>query len=565
LLEPFSIAAEIRAVDRQEDSVMNSVPRTTRSRIASAVAVLFVGLGMTQPAYSDGVGGTPAKLGQVHFKVECNAAAQKEFDLAMAYYHSFAWELYTAPLDRALQADPSCGMAHWLQALGVLDNPFTWPIPLTPKVLAEGQAALETARATGLKSQRERDYVDALAVFYKDHDKINHRTRAKAFEDAMAEVARRYPDDKEATILYALVLSVNFDPSDKKYTNQLKAAAILEPIMMQQPQHPGVAHYLIHSYDYPPIAKQGLEAAKRYSKIAPDASHALHMPSHIFSRVGHWHESIDANRASAEAARSSIPNRVHAYDYLVYAHLQLGQDRAAAGVLAEAQKIKQTSDAFPSAYGFAAMPARYALERHAWKEAANVALWPAADVYPWKKYPQAEAINAFARGIGAAYAENPSVARVEVQRLQQLRESAAAMKLGYWVEQIDIQTELVRGAATFAEGMRPEGIEIVRAAALREDASEKHAVTPGPLKPAREILGDLLMQAGKPADALREYEAVIAKEPNRLGPTAGAAQAAEKSGDATKASYFAKRVVAQTATADSTRSETAQAKRILGL
>jgi hypothetical protein len=381
----------------------------------------------------------------------------------------------------------------------------------------------------------------------------------------MAEVARRYPDDKEATILYALVLSVNFDPSDKKYTNQLKAAAILEPIMMQQPQHPGVAHYLIHSYDYPPIAKQGLEAAKRYSKIAPDASHALHMPSHIFSRVGHWRESIEANRASAEAAKSSVPNRVHAYDYLVYAHLQLGQDRAAAEVLAESQRIAQVGDAFPSAYGFAAMPARLALERHAWQEAASLALWPAAGVYPWKKYPQAEAINAFARGIGAAYAGNPAAARVEAQRLQQLRESAAAMKLGYWVEQIDIQAELVRGTATFAEGKRPEAIEIVRAAAVREDATEKHAVTPGPLKPAREILGDLYMQSAKPADALREYEAVIAKEPNRLGPTAGAARAAEQAGDATKAASYAKRVVALTATADSTRPDIAQAKRIAGI
>jgi hypothetical protein len=544
---------------------MRPVSRIARLRVAAAIAVLSTGLGITQYAIAHDAGGAPAKLGQVHFAVECNAAAQKEFDLAMAYYHSFAWELYKAPLDRALQADPNCGMAHWLRALGVLDNPFTWPIPLSPKVMAEGQAALDAARTTGLKSQRERDYVDALAAFYKDHDKINHRTRAKAFEDAMAEVARRYPDDKEATILYALVLSVNFDPNDKKYTNQLKAAGILEPIMLQQPQHPGVAHYLIHSYDYPPIAKQGLEAANRYSKIAPDASHALHMPSHIFSRVGHWQESIEANRASAEAARSSIPNRVHAYDYLVYAHLQLGQDRAAASVLTDAQKIRETSDAFASAYGFAAMPARYALERHAWQEAASIPLSPATDAYPWKKYPQAEAINAFARGIGAAYAGNPAAARVELQRLQQLRESAAAMKLGYWVEQIDIQAELVRGAATFADGMRPEGIEIVRAAAVREDASEKHAVTPGPLKPAREILGDLYMQSAKPADALREYEAVIAKEPNRLGPTAGAARAAEQAGDATKAAAYAKRVVALTAAADSVRSDIAQAKRIAGL
>jgi len=526
------------------------------------VAALFVALCTAQSAAAhDG----PAKLGKVHFKVECNAAAQKEFDLAMAYVHSFAWELYKAPLDRALAADPACGMTHWLRALGSLDNPFTWPIPLTPKVMEEGQASLEAARKTGLKSQRERDYVEALAVFYRDHDKLNHRTRAKAFEDAMAGVAARYPEDKEATILHALVLSVNFDPTDKKYTNQLKAAGILEPILMQQPEHPGVAHYLIHSYDYPPIAKQGLDAAKRYAKIAPDAAHALHMPSHIFSRVGHWPESIEANRVSAEAAKASIPNRVHAYDYLVYAHLQLGQDAAAAKVLADMRGITQTSDAFASAYGFAAMPARYALERHAWQEAAGVPLWPAADAYPWTKYPQAEAINAFARGLGAAYSGNAQAAGGEVQRLQKLRDAAAGMKLAYWAEQIDIHAEAVRGAAAFAEGRQAEGIAIVRAAAVREDASEKHVVTPGPIKPAREILGDLLMRSGQAADALREYEAVIANEPNRLGPTVGAALAAEKAGDKAKAAQHAARVVELTKTADSARPEIAQAKRVLGM
>jgi hypothetical protein len=538
--------------------------RTNHSGIAAALATVLLGFAAMPMALAHDASGAPAKLGKVHFKVECNAAAQKEFDLAMAYYHSFAWELYKAPLDRALQADPTCGMTYWLHALGVLDNPFTWPIPLSPKVLAEGQASLDAARKTGLKSARERDYVDALSLFYKDHDKLNHRTRAKAFEDAMAEVAARYPEDKEATILYALVLSVNFDPNDKKYTNQLKAAGILEPILLQQPQHPGVAHYLIHSYDYPPLAQQGLDAAKRYSKIAPDVAHALHMPSHIFSRVGYWRESIEANRASAEAAKASIPNRVHAYDYMVYAHLQLGQDKAAAQVLADAGEIKQTSDAFPSAYGFAAMRARYALERHDWKQAAGLALVPAPEAYPWKKYPQAEAVHAFARGIGAAYTESPSSARVEVQRLQQLRDVAAAQKLGYWAEQIDIQAELVRGVATWAEGKQAEGMEIVRTAAVREDATEKHVVTPGPLKPAREILGDLNLKSGKPADALREYEAVVAREPNRLGPTAGAMAAAQQAGDAKKAAHYAARVTELTAAADSARPEAALAKRILG-
>jgi Tfp pilus assembly protein PilF len=534
----------------------------SRKHVAAAVSALFLNVGGTHAVLADGA---PAKLGKVHFKVECNAVAQQEFNLAMAYYHSFAWELYKAPLDRAIAADPTCGMTHWLRALGSLDNPFNWPIPVTPKVLDEGLASLEAARKAGLKSQRERDYVEALAAFFRDHDKLNHRTRAKAFEDAMAGVAARYPEDKEATILHALVLSVNFDPTDKKYTNQLKATAILEPIMMQQPEHPGAAHYVIHSYDYPPLAQRGIDAAKRYSKIAPDAAHALHMPSHIYSRVGHWPESIEANRASAEAAKASIPNRVHAYDYLVYAHLQLGQDRAAAKVLADLREIKQTSDAFPSAYGFAAIPARFALERHAWQEAADAALWPAADAYPWKKYPQAEAINAFARGIGAAYSGNPQAATAEAQRLQQLRDAAAGMKLAYWVEQIDIHAEAVRGAAAFAGGRQAEGIEIVRAAAVREEASEKHVVTPGPIKPAREILGDLLLRSGKPADALREFEAVIANEPNRLGPTVGAALAAEKAGDKAKAAQYGARVVELTRNADSTRPEITQAKRASGM
>ena len=303
-----------------------------RQVLSASIAVFC--LGLATPLFGaahehEAAGSAPARLGSVHFKVECNAAAQKEFDLAMAYYHSFAWHLYEAPLERALKADPTCGMAHWARALSILDNPFIWPGILSAARLNDAQAALDAARKTGLNSQRERDYVEALAVFLKDHDKVNHRTRALAFEKAMGEVASRYPEDREASILYALILSANFDPADRKYTNQLKAAQILEPIFKEQPEHPGVAHYLIHSYDYPPIASQGLEAAQRYTKIAPDATHALHMPSHIFTRVGYWRESVEANRASAKAATDTTFDKLHAYDYMVYAHLQLGQDRAA--------------------------------------------------------------------------------------------------------------------------------------------------------------------------------------------------------------------------------------------
>jgi hypothetical protein len=533
--------------------------------VAVAVAALFLGLGTAFPAGAHEGGGMHAKLGKVHFPVSCNAAAQREFDVAMAYYHSFAWEYVKAPLDGVVQADPGCGMAHWLQSLAVLDNPFTWPIPLSAKVLGEGQAALDAARTAGLKTQRERDYVEALAVFYKDHDKVNHRTRVKALEDAMAQLSSRYPDDKEAAILYALVLSVNFDPADRTYSNQLKATRILEPIFVQQPEHPGVAHYLIHSYDYPPIAAHGLGAAQRYSKIAPDAAHALHMPSHIFTRVGAWQQSVESNRESARVDADRTFNSPHAYDYMVYAQLQLGQDRAAAQVIAHARSVARKPDHFGAAYAYAAMPARYVLERGDWKAAANLPLDPAADAYPWKKYPQSEAMNAFGRGIGAAMSQDPVAAQVEVKRLQALRDAATALKINYWVEQIDIQAEVVRGLATGAEGKRDEGIEILRKAAAREDATEKHAVTPGLLLPAREVLAYAILDSGKPADALREFEAVLAKEPNRYRAFVGAAQAAGKTGDAKKTAYYSARVVELTALADTARPEIAPAKRVLGM
>jgi Tfp pilus assembly protein PilF len=537
-----------------------------RRVFSTAVAALCLGLAapLTGDAH-EASHTTPARLGKVHFKVECNATAQKEFDLAMAYYHSFAWHRYEAPLERVLKADPTCGMAHWARSLAILDNPFIWPGILSPAKLNDAQAALEAARKIGLKSQREHDYVEALAVFFKDHDKSNHRTRAKAFEAAMAEVAGRYPDDQEASILYALVLSANFDPTDRKYTNQLKAAQILEPIFKQQPEHPGIVHYLIHSYDYPPIAHHGLEAARRYARIAPDATHALHMPSHIFTRVGHWRESVEANRASAAAATDTTFDKLHAYDYMVYAHLQLGQDRAARTVIAQARKVPQLVDHFAFAYAFAAMPARVALERGAWKEAANLPLYPANDGYPWKKYPQSEAVNAFARGVGAAMSKDPAAAHAEVKRLHALRDAAAALKIGYWVEQIDIQALIVSGLIAYVEGKQAAGIEDLTKAAEREDATEKHVVTPGPLVPAREVLAQTLLASGKPALALREFEQVLGKEPNRYRAFAGAAQAAERAGDAKKAAFYSARLVEMTESADSPRAEITQARRVLGM
>jgi len=531
-----------------------------RRFFAAPVAVLLLCVGAALPA-----GASSAKLGKVTFPVSCNAAAQKEFEIAMAYYHSFAWPQVKATLDGVIKADPGCGMAHWARALGYLDNPFLWPGSLTPKVLADAQAALDAARTAGLKTQRERDYVDALAAFFRDTDKLNHRTRAKAMEDAMQQVAARYPDDTEAAVLYALVLSANFDPNDKKYTNQLRAAQLLEPIFRNQPDHPGVAHYLIHSYDYPPIAPHGLGAATRYSKIAPDAAHAQHMPSHIFTRVGLWRESVESNRQSTKIDGDRTTNSPHAYDYMVYAHLQLGQERAAQQVIAHANSIAKKPEHVAAAYAYAAMPARVALELGDWKRAANLALEPAADGYPWKMYPQAEAVNAFARGVGAALGGDARAARSELGRLQSLRDLATAMKIGYWAEQIDIQAQVVHGLAERADGKPDEGLAILRKAADREDATEKHVVTPGPILPAREIVAMVLLQSGRPGEALAEFEAVLAKEPNRYRATAGAAQAAEKAGNAKKAADYARRVLELTSSADSVRPEVVLAKRTLGM
>jgi Tfp pilus assembly protein PilF len=536
-------------------------PRRTAITLTASLLLAF---GVALPLLAQSPAGGSAKLGKVSFPVSCNPAAQKEFEVAMAYYHSFAWPQNKAALERVIQADPTCGMAHWGRALGMLDNPFLWPGSLSPKLLADGQAAIDAARAAGLKTQRERDYVDALATFFKDADKLNHRTRATALEKAMQGVAARYPDDTEATILYALVLSANFDPNDKQYTNQRRAAQTLEPVFVKQPEHPGVAHYLIHSFDYPPIAPQGLDAARRYAKIAPDAAHAQHMPSHIFTRVGHWQDSVESNRQSARVDGDRTVNSPHAYDYMVYAQLQLAQDRAAGEVLSHARGVAKKPDHIAAAYAYAAMPARIALERGAWGEAARLPLDPAAESYPWKKYPPSEAVNAFARGVGAALSGDAAAAGAEVARLRALRDTAKERQIGYWAEQIDIQAEVVRGLASCAAGKSDECVAVLSVAADREDATEKHAVTPGPILPAREVLAMVLLKDGKTADALRGFEAVLVKEPNRYRALAGAMQAAERAGDAKKAAAFAERVVAQTAAADSARPEIAQARRVLG-
>jgi hypothetical protein len=444
----------------------------------------------------------------------------------------------------------------------LLDNPFLWPGSLPPAKLNEIAATLDAARSTGLKSDREKGYVEAIATFVRDHDKVDYRTRVNAYDAAMAKLAARFPNDKETAILSALVTSANFDPADKTYANQLKAAKVLEPIFVAQPNHPGVAHYLIHSYDYPPIAKHGLEAAKRYAKIAPDATHALHMPSHIFTRVGYWQDSIEANRASAKAASRTQFDAHHAADYQVYAHLQLAQDKAARLALDDSL-ASHPVDHFAAAYAYAAMPARLALETSNWKAASILELAPATAAYAWSKYPHAEAINAFARGLGAARSGDATAARVEHARLLALRDATKERKLNYWVEQVEIQAHLVQGLLLLAEGKTAEAIEILKAAAQREGLSEKHAVTPGPLLPAREILADVLLETGQATDALTEYEAVLTKEPNRYRATSGAARAGRQAGNAAKTKLHFVALAELGKNADTQRDSLTEARQFL--
>jgi hypothetical protein len=530
--------------------------------IGGLAALAGAGIALApRPAAGD-AGSTLARLGKVEFKVACNAAAQQEFNRAMALYHSFAWPEATAAFAAVKQADPSCGMAEWGRAMTLLDNPFVWPINLPPAKLDAVAAALEAAKSAGLHTQREQDYVAAALAFVSDHGKADHRTRLQRFEDAMGTLAAKHPADTEAAVLHALVTSANFNPADKSYGNQLKAAQLLEPIFKAQPDHPGVAHYLIHSYDYPPIAKHGVEAARKYASIAPDAPHALHMPSHVFTRLGLWQESIDANRASAKAAGDATFDGHHGHDYMVYAHLQLAQDQAARQSMEQSLSLKPI-DHFGAAYAYAAMPARLALERGDWAAAAAIELKPAADAYPWKKYPQSEAVNAFARGVGAARAGDAAAARQQQARLVALGEAAGQAKLAYWVEQIAIQADVVGALSLCAENKTEACIEALGRAAAREDATEKHVVTPGPILPARELLADALLAAGKASAALDEYEAVLVKEPNRYRAIAGAMAAADKTGAAEKARKLAAELVQQAERADGDRPSLSDAKRIV--
>jgi tetratricopeptide (TPR) repeat protein len=523
-----------------------------RAPLATAVTAI-TGLLLAQPALGQG---GDKKLGAVHFETSCKPEAQKLFDRAMLYQHSFWYRSSQKVFEDVLKADPECGIADWGIALSLLWNPH---IPAPAKNLAEGAAVLAKGKSIGAKTQRERDYLDALGVMYADHEKVDHRTRIQAYAKAMEQLAQRYPNDDEAQIYYALALNTSASPADKTYANQLKGAAILEPIQKRQPQHPGVPHYLIHLYDYPPIAEKGLDAARRYSKIAPAASHAQHMPSHIFTRVGYWNESIASNVESSRVAKADKEghDQLHAMDYLVYAYLQLGQDKKAKAVIDEMNTVTGFTETFiPAPYALAASPARYAVERGDWKAAAELQVRPSPLAH-------IQAITHFARALGAARSGNPAAAKADLAKLAELRDKLREAKDAYWAEQVDIQRQVASAWVLYAEGKHDDALKAMSAAADAEDKTEKHPVTPGVPKPARELYGVMLLERGMAKEALAAFEATLKKEPNRLGAYVGAAKAAEKSGDKAKAQEYYKKVVAIAGAADKTRTEVADARAFL--
>src|SRR5713101_1531669 len=503
----------------------------------------------------------PEKLGKVNFSISSDAAVQQQFNRAVAMLHSFWYEKAEQEFAALAKKDPSCAMAYWGIAM-TLYHPI-WEAPGTA-ALKEGSEAVAKAKSAAPKTQRERDYIAALETFYKDSDKLDHRTRALAYEKAMEQLQARYPDDREAAIFYALAVRGNAPPSDKTYANQKKAGAILEKAFAEQPEHPGLAHYIIHCYDYPTLADRALDAARRYAKIAPDSPHALHMPSHIFTRLGYWQESIESNLASAAAAqKDSAPgDQLHAMDYLVYAYLQGAQDVEAKKVFEAVPPPRQSDPVyFAGLYAIASMPARYAVERHRWTEAAALTVPP--DLFPGGRYAWTEASIHFARALGASRVGGTEAVRKSLQQLTSLRDTLVQANEKYWAEQLDIQRETVTAWLTWAEGKKEEALRQMRSAADHEDATDKHSVTPGVILPARELLGDMLLESKQPTQALVAFEATLRTAPNRFNALSGAGRAAQLSGNREKAKSYYARLLAICEHADGDRPELQDARTYL--
>ncbi len=528
-----------------------------------ATIVLRVAGAQQMPPHESALASHPHQA-SVSFPIHCTAAARREFERGVALLHSFWYEEAKAVFGRVTRIDRACAMGYWGLAMTYY-HPL-WE-PLDSASRAMGWAAVEGARRVGTSDLRERAYLAAAESLYAPTPRHTAAERAAAFERAMAALHARYPDDHEGALLYVLALLSTAPFTDTTYAQQRRAAAILDSLTPLLPDHPGVIHYAIHAFDAPPLARRGLAAARRYAAIAPAVPHAQHMPSHIFTRLGLWRDAIRSNQASAAAAhayelRAHLTalwdEHLHALDYLVYAALQLGEDRTAAGVLEAIRRAPgATPENFKAAYAFAAIPARYALERGAWEEAAHLAVTPAH--FPWSRFPWAEGITHFARAIGAARMRDTVRAAREVAVLGAIENTLAVRGDAYWARQVEIQWRAARGWLEQASGRVDAARRLLRSAADLEDATQKHPVTPGAVLPARELLADLLLLQGEPRLAEAEYRRVLTATPNRFRSVFGAGRAAEAAGDSLTARQFYAQLVAQCREADLDRAELARA------
>lgn len=519
-----------------------------------SAALLFPGLAT---AHDDAV----EKLGVVHFPISCAEESQRGFDRALAMFYNFWFPPTNKAFAEVAKGDPGCAMAYWGIAISARSNPLVGAP--SAEALQRGSEAIATARSLDPGTAREREYIAALNVYYTDWEKVDHASRVLAYEKAMEGVHSRYPDDPDAAVLYSLALNeaITVQPADKTYARQLKAAALAKAVLDKHAEHPGALHFLIHSYDFPALADRGITAAQSYGTIATSAPHARHMPSHIYSMLGMWPESILSNRSALSVAG----NYVHAIDFMVYAHLQLAQDRAAERLMQESFALQKSGGAAQrtptgavlTVYtAYAAIPARYALERGAWAEAA------ALEVFP--RSPPADAITRFVRAMGLARIGDAARARMEIDALSALRDELIQSNQAYWAEQLEIQRVAASAWAALAERDPVAALDLMRAAADMEDASEKHVAMENRLWPMREILGELLLELRQPAQALREFEISLDAARNRLRGYYGAAKAARDSGNEEKAAGYFGEILKLSKDADSSREEIDAARAYLG-
>lgn len=509
-----------------------------------------------------------AQFGSVDFEMTCNEKVKKDFDLAVELLHSFEYDESEKAFAKVIDQAPGCAMAYW--GVAMCNFHPLWNPP-TESELQKGAKAIEIAKSITTKSERESGYINAIGSFYKDWNKTDHHTRCIYFEKAMEQLHIKYADDHEAAIFYALALDAAADPRDKTYANQKKAAAILNALYALEPNHPGIIHYLIHTYDYPGLAVLALPFARRYAAIAPSSPHALHMPSHIFTRLGLWDESIKSNIASISAAKCYAKSagikgdwdeELHSMDYLVYAYLQKGENNFAKEQLEYLNTINEVYPAhFQVAYAFAAIPSRFFLENKKWADAAELHIHPAN--FPWSKFPWQESIIHFTRLLGAAHTGNFGVAKSELTKLNQLRDTLVKQKDSYKSKEVEVQIKTGEAWIQFESANKNSAINIMKLAADMEDSTEKHPVTPGEVLPARELLGDMLLLAKQNAEALNAYESVLQKSPNRFNSLYGAGVAAKKLGDKQKTVFYFKQLLTIVDTANSDRPEVVAAQSFM--